>query len=103
MRGPVGEGSMACGDRAGDPLTGRDVAIKVLKPETRARYLAAARTRFQREAEAAGRLNHPHIVTIYDVTPDYLVMEFLEGINLQECLRSQRPLSLEQVMAILHP
>jgi TonB family protein len=103
IRGLVGEGSMARVYRAADPLTGRDVAIKVLKRETRVLYAATARTRFIREAEAAGRLAHPHIVTIYDVSADYIVMELLEGTSLEERLRAPVVLTLEQVMAIVHP
>jgi serine/threonine protein kinase len=57
--------------RAHDPRTGRDVAIKV----------SAQRfsERFDREVRAVAALNHPNICTLFDVGPDYLVMEFIEG------------------------
>src|SRR5262245_21085460 len=64
----VGEGAMSCVYKAFDPLTGRLVAIKVLRP---APWLMGqseeCRKRFHREAQAAGVLSHPNIVVIYDV------------------------------------
>ncbi|MSV28397.1 MAG: tetratricopeptide repeat protein [Bryobacterales bacterium] len=67
----VGAGGMGEVYRARDPRLNRDVAIKV----------SAARfpERFEREAKAIAALNHPNICQIYDVGPDYLVMEFIEG------------------------
>jgi serine/threonine-protein kinase len=88
--------------RAYDPLTDRQVAVKILKPSTRERSADVARARFFREAEAAGGLAHPHIVTIYDVTAEFIVMEFLEGTNLEARLR-EGPLAFEIVLSILHP
>jgi eukaryotic-like serine/threonine-protein kinase len=60
--------------RAHDSRLGRDVAIKIAG----ARFSA----RFEREARAIAALNHPHISTLYDVGPYYLVMELLEGETL---------------------
>jgi serine/threonine-protein kinase len=61
--------------RARDPRLGRDVAIKVSSHQFS--------DRFEREARAVAALNHPHICQIYDVGPDYLVMELIEGSPLK--------------------
>jgi len=58
--------------RARDPRLNRDVAIKV--------SAAQFSERFEREAEAIAALNHPNICQIYDVGPDYLVMEYIDGV-----------------------
>src|SRR5579884_175250 len=75
----VGAGGMGDLYRAIDTRLGREVAIKI----------AAARysDRFQREARAISMLNHPHVCTLYDVGPDYLVMEFIEGATLSAEIR----------------
>jgi serine/threonine protein kinase len=78
----IGSGGMGEVYKARDRRLGRDVAIKVL-PEHLARD-AQARARFQREAKAVATLNHPHICSLYDVGPDYLVMELVEGSTLTE-------------------
>jgi len=67
----LGEGGMGSVYRATDTRLGRDVAIK----------FSAERfsERFEREARAIAALNHPNICTLYDVGPDYLVMELVEG------------------------
>jgi serine/threonine-protein kinase len=73
-----------------DTAINRRVAIKAipLASEFSDTELAEARTRFFREAETAGRLNHPNIVTIYDVGEErglaYIAMEFLKGRHLSE-------------------
>jgi len=68
---PIGAGGMGEVYRARDPRLNRDVAIKRLKSNHSAR--------FEQEARAIAALNHPHICQIYDVGPDYLVMEYVEG------------------------
>jgi len=77
--------------RAIDPLIERDVAIKTLLPNLPPEILVEVRERFLREARSAGRLNHPNIVTIYDVGEQdgvaYIAMELLEGKSLQQILR----------------
>ena len=67
----LGKGGMGEVYRARDTRVERDVAIKV----------SAERfgERFSREAQAIASFNHPNICTLYDVGPDYLVMEFVEG------------------------
>ena len=67
----TGEGGMGQVYQARDSRLGRSVAIKVLRE--------GVSDRFQREANAIAALNHPHICTLYDIGPDYLVMEYIEG------------------------
>src|ERR1700676_3637441 len=67
----IGAGGMGQVYRARDPRLNRDVAIKRLN--------ASHSARFEQEARAIAALNHPHICQIYDVGPDYLVMEYVEG------------------------
>ncbi|HEX9433660.1 MAG TPA: serine/threonine-protein kinase [Burkholderiales bacterium] len=89
----LGRGAMGAVYRALDPLIEREVAIKTLLPELPPEILDEVRERFLREARSAGRLNHPNIVTIFDVGEDagvaYIAMELLEGRSLQEMLRKQ--------------
>src|SRR5262245_60029280 len=68
---PLGAGGMGEVYRARDTRLGRDVAIKV----TTDRFSE----RFEREARAVAALNHPNICQLYDVGPNYLVMEFVDG------------------------
>ena len=68
---PVGAGGMGEVWKARDPRVDRFVAIKRLKAEDA--------ERFRREARAIAALNHPHICQLYDVGPDYLVMEYVDG------------------------
>ena len=56
-------------------MSGSHPRVGAHDPEEREQFHA----RFRHEAEAAGRLNHPDIVQIYDIGPSYLVMEYLEG------------------------
>lgn len=79
-----------------DPFVGRPVAIKVLLNEGDPDTLK----RFRLEATAAGNLHHANIVTIYDFGEQdglpYLVMEFVEGETLQDVIRSQQPVPIEE-------
>ena len=80
----LGEGGMGVVYRAVDPTLDRRLAIKVIRRTT---LSAAAKERFLREARAASRLNHPHIVTVYAAGEDdghpYLAMEYVEGRTLR--------------------
>jgi serine/threonine protein kinase/Tfp pilus assembly protein PilF len=71
---PIGAGGMGEVYRAKDPRLNRDVAIKV--------SVSQFSERFEREAKAIAALNHPNICQIYDIGPNYLVMEFIEGAPL---------------------
>jgi Tol biopolymer transport system component len=73
---PIGAGGMGEVYRARDTRLGRDVAIKVS-----AEHFT---DRFEREARAIAALNHPHICTLHDVGPNYLVMELVEGPSLAD-------------------
>ncbi|GBC85035.1 Serine/threonine-protein kinase PknB [bacterium HR11] len=88
---------------AWDPLMDRDVALKVLHPRLAAR--PAFRDRFVREAQSAGRLRHPNIVTIYELGEaggvPYIVMEYLEGRDLHRIIRERVPLSLRERLDII--
>jgi serine/threonine protein kinase/tetratricopeptide (TPR) repeat protein len=85
---PLGAGGMGEVWRARDPRLGRDVALKVL-PDEMVRDTGRV-ARFRAEARAASALNHPNIVTVYDIGEDagrtYLSMELLEGVNLRQLL-----------------
>jgi len=85
----VGFGGMGEVYRARDTRLGRVVAIKV--------YVEPLRARFEREARAISALNHPNICTLYDIGPDYLVMELVEGRSLSDRLK-QGPLSPNEVL-----
>jgi len=76
----IGAGGMGEVYRARDPRLHRDVAIKV--------SAAQFPERFEREAKAIAALNHPSICQVYDVGPDYLVMEYIEG----QCPKGPMPL-----------
>jgi serine/threonine protein kinase len=71
---PIGSGGMGEVWKARDSRLNRIVAIKISK--------AQFSERFEREARAVAALNHPHICQLYDVGPNYLVMEFVEGAPL---------------------
>src|SRR5271169_5784992 len=75
----IGSGGMGEVWKARDTRLGRIVAIKVLN--------GAHSERFEQEARAIAALNHPHICTLHDVGPDYLVMEYVEGDTLAALLK----------------
>jgi serine/threonine-protein kinase len=104
----LGKGAMGVVYRARDPMIDREVALKVipLAAEFEGRDLEDARTRFFREAAMAGRLNHPHIVTIYDAGEDesgsaYIAMERLSGHHLIEHTHATRLLPSTIVLEIV--
>ncbi len=92
----LGAGGMGEVYRAQDPRLGREVAVKVLPASASAD--PERLRRFEQEARAAGALNHPNILTVYDIGmhqgAPYIVSELLEGQTLRERLRSDsKPLS----------
>ena len=101
----IGAGAMGAVYRAKDPMMGRTVAIKtILAHAIEGPQAAEFRERFVREAQAAGRLAHPSIVTMYDVsnhegTP-FLVMEFVEGQTLQSVLESGARMDIDRALEI---
>jgi eukaryotic-like serine/threonine-protein kinase len=80
----IGEGGMGQVWKARDTRLGRTVAIKVSK--------SSFSERFEREARAVAALSHPNICTLYDVGPDYLVMEYIEGKPLKGPLPAETTL-----------
>ena len=95
LTGELGQGGMSVVYRARDPQLERVVAIKVMHD-----FLASnadARKRFHREAIAVAKLEHPNIIKVLDfpdedVTPLYIVMEYVDGEPLSEVLASESPL-----------
>jgi eukaryotic-like serine/threonine-protein kinase len=89
---PLGSGGMGEVYRARDPRLGREVALKVLPPAVRED--AERLRRFEQEARAAGALNHPNVLAVYDVGEHegapYLVTELLEGATVRERLAAGR-------------
>src|SRR6476469_4311790 len=98
----LGSGGMATIYRATDTGLGRDVALKLLRPE----YLRDPdfSSRFRQEAPAAASLSHPNIVTVYDYGEDpsgpYIVMELIDGEDLATILRRSGTLPPRQVSRI---
>jgi eukaryotic-like serine/threonine-protein kinase len=88
---PIGAGGMGEVWKARDARLDRTVAIKRLKPEHS--------DRFELEARAIAALNHPHICQIHDIGPDYLVLEFVEGVPLRGPLPADDVLRLALQMA----
>lgn len=90
----LGEGAAATVWLAVDEALGRLVALKVLQPEVRRREA------FWHEARAAASLNHPNIVTVHDVSMAngqvYLVLEYVEGYDLQTHLSRYAPLGVDE-------
>lgn len=100
----LGQGAMGVVYKAVDPLIDRTVAIKTINLNLSRDELETFEKRFQREVQSAGKLNHPNIVTIYDVGRTegvaYMAMEFLEGKELREILDSGVVLPVEKVVHI---
>ena len=98
----LGQGGMATIFRATDTQLGRDVAVKLLRPE----YLQDPdfSARFRQEAQAAASLSHPNVVTVYDYGEDpsgpYIVMELVDGEDLSTILRRSGALPPRQVARI---
>jgi len=102
----LGKGAMGVVYLGRDPKINRVVAIKAiaLAEEFAEEDVADARARFFREAEMAGRLNHPNIVTVYDAGEDrglaYIAMEFLRGEHLSNYAEPIRLLPIARVLSL---
>ncbi len=100
----IGRGGMGVVYKARDPIIDRIVAVKTI-------VLAEEHSdddhfgRLRQEARSAGKLQHPNIVTIYDFGEEehmsYIVMEFVEGVNLSRVMHQQRPLPLATRIHVL--
>ncbi|HTO48295.1 MAG TPA: serine/threonine-protein kinase [Burkholderiales bacterium] len=101
----IGRGSMGTVYKASDPLIERTVAVKTIDLAKLDDGSLEPRARFLREAKAAGRLNHPGIVTIYDVgeieDTAFTVMELVEGRSLKDILDRGEKIPLAAALAIL--
>lgn len=103
----LGKGAMGVVYLGKDPKISRVVAIKTmaLSQEFEADELEDVKARFFREAETAGRLNHPNIVTMYDAGEEhdlaYIAMEFLKGKDLTEYTKLPNLLPLPKVLSII--
>ena len=103
----LGKGAMGVVYLGKDPKIGREVAIKTmaLSQEFEPEELAEVKERFFREAETAGRLSHPHIVTIYDTGEEhdfcYIAMELLKGGDLAPYVKPGKLLPPDKVVSIV--
>jgi hypothetical protein len=101
--GEIGQGAMGVVYKAHDPILNRDVAIKTISASLGADD--DLRKRFHREAQAAARLNHPNIITVFDFGEEhgkiYMAMELLEGTDLKDIMASGQLPTLDDKLAIL--
>ncbi len=105
----IGKGAMGVVYLARDPLIGRLVALKTFRIgySVKDQELEQFRIRFMREAQSAGILTHPHIVTIHDVVEAsdeglaFIAMEYVRGTNLKLLLQSGQPMSLATALDII--
>jgi predicted Ser/Thr protein kinase len=104
ITGELGRGAMGVVYKALDPTIGRTVALKTMRLDVHGLDAKEMVRRFQNEARAAGVLNHPNIVTIYDAGEQdgifYIAMEFIEGTTLHEVLAEKRVLATEEVLQL---
>ena len=98
----IGSGGMAVVYRGADTLLQRQVAVKVLREAFAGDPAFLAR--FQREARAAARLDHPNVVTVYDVGQDgdrhYIVMEYVDGQDLKTLIRQKGRLDVHEALPL---
>ncbi len=105
----IGKGAMGVVYLARDPLIGRLVALKTFRIgySIRDQELEQFRIRFMREAQSAGILSHPNIVTIHDVVEQteeglaFIAMEYVRGTTLKALLQSDQPMSLAFVVDLV--
>ncbi len=103
LLGELGHGAMGTVYRARDPVLDRLVALKTIAPALLAR--PEALSRFQREARAVARLQHPAIVTIYELGEvegtRYIAMELVEGLELSQAVAPSQGLSLQKKIELV--
>ena len=96
----IGSGGMGEVYRATDTRLGRELAIKVLPSATASD--PDRRRRFEQEARAASALNHPNILSVYDIGETdgtvYIAMELVEGKTLRELVASEEPLTTKKLL-----
>jgi len=102
----IGRGAMGAVYLAKDPRINRAIALKAISIETEFEdeELKEARLRFYREAESAGRLTHPNIITVFDAGEDkglaYIAMEFVPGIPLRDFTNAKRLLAPKRALEL---
>jgi eukaryotic-like serine/threonine-protein kinase len=104
----IGKGAMGVVYLARDPLIGRLVALKTFRIgySLKDQEMEQFRVRFMREAQSAGILTHPNIVTIHDVVEDsgdglaFIAMEYVRGTNLKLLMQAEQPLTPQFVLDI---
>jgi serine/threonine protein kinase len=101
----LGKGAMGVVYRANDPMLNRMVAIKTINTEEAGHEgMAEYEARFYTEAKAAGGLNHPNIIIIYDIGKSghlvYMAMEYIEGRELRDMLADGKPIPVAQAVDI---
>src|SRR6266404_5049461 len=106
IRREIGRGAMGVVYEGYDPSIKRIVALKTIRADQLAGGdPAAVIARFRREAQAAGRLNHPNIVSIYDFGEDggiwYIAMEFVQGRELKECFQANERFTIADIVRIM--
>ncbi|MGD8190108.1 Stk1 family PASTA domain-containing Ser/Thr kinase [Brevibacillus ginsengisoli] len=98
----VGGGGMAIVYKAKDLVLNRPVAVKILRPQFGIDEDFI--NRFRREAQAVASLSHPNIVSVYDVGQDedtyYMVMEYVDGLNLKDVINQEGSLPVEEAVRI---
>lgn len=103
LKEPIGSGGMSCVYKAHDPVLDREVAVKILPPELgRDETL---RRRFQEEARALGRVQHPNLIRIYAVGQEglssYYAMELIGGVSLQRAMAALGKMTVEEAASVL--
>ncbi len=101
----LGRGAMGVVYKAIDPAIDRIVAIKTINLTLSADEVAEYEARFTQEAKASGRLNHPNIVSIYDVGKTdsfaWMALEFIDGRELKMLMRGDKPLPLLDAIDVI--
>src|SRR5687768_17797748 len=104
IQSELGRGAMGVVYKATDTALERTVAVKTVNMALERDGAEKYEARFYQEARAAGSLNHPNIVTVYDVGKEgnvaYMAMEFIEGAELRSLLAEGRPLPVSQAVSI---
>ncbi|MBB5856562.1 serine/threonine-protein kinase [Amycolatopsis umgeniensis] len=104
LLGELGRGGMGIVWRAQDQVIGRQVAIKELKFPDGPEDASVLSERMLREVRAAGRLNDPAVVTVYDVVNEggatYIVMELVEAPTLADLVRERGPMPAQQIAVV---
>ncbi|MBK7135727.1 MAG: serine/threonine protein kinase [Rhodocyclales bacterium] len=106
IRGELGQGAMGIVYDGFDPMIGRRVALKTVRREQLDRAeVEEILARFKREAQAAGRLNHPNVVQIYEYGEDegtaFIAMEFVEGRELRDHFDASERFPMAEIVRIM--